>query len=43
MAIATNLQVQCQKGKGAELVEILKEALPVSVTKDGAYRYDLSR
>ena len=41
MAIATNLQAQCQKGKGAELVEILKEALPVTVTKDGAYRYDL--
>ena len=41
MAIVTNLQVQCQKGKGAELVEMLKEALAVTVTKDGCHRYDL--
>ena len=41
MAIVTNLQVQCQKGKGAEFVEMAKEALPETLTKDGCHRYDL--
>ena len=41
IALITNLQVQCQKGKRAEVVEMAKEALPVTVTKDGCHRYDL--
>ncbi len=40
MALITNLQVQCQKGKRAEVVEMAKEVLPVTVTKDGCHRYD---
>jgi len=41
MAIITNLQVQCQEGKGPEFLALAKELLPVTRAYDGCNEYNL--
>ena len=41
MAIITNLQIQCQKGKLGEFVEMAKQVLPDTWAYDGCHRYDI--
>ncbi len=41
MVIITNLQIQCQKGKVGEFVEMAKEVRPDTRAYDGCHRYDV--